>query len=61
MRGLITASLKDFGTYPNDNDELKIFRRGSITSGSPSFRSLHGTWSNLQVVGLDDITSLYNS
>ncbi len=30
MRGLITASLKDFGKYPNDNDEL-IVKRGSIT------------------------------
>ncbi len=60
MRGLITASLKVFGTYPNDNDEL-IFRRGSITSGSTSFRSLDGTGSNIQVAGLDDLTSLYNS
>ncbi len=54
MRGLITASLKVFGTYPNDNDELIIFRRGSITSGSTSFRSLDGTGSNIQVVGLGD-------
>ncbi len=55
MRGLITASLKDFWTYPNDNDELIIFRRRSITSGSISFRSLDGTGSNLQVVDLDDL------
>ncbi len=47
MRGLITANLKVFGTYPNDNDELLIFRRGSITSGGTSFRSLNGTGSNI--------------
>ncbi len=61
MRGLLTATLNDFGTYPNDNDELIIFRRGSITSGSTSFRSLDGTGSKIQVVGLHDLTSLYNS
>ncbi len=55
MRGLITASLKVFGAYPNDNDAFIIFRRGSITSGSTSFRSLNGTGSNIQVVGLDDL------
>ncbi len=60
MRGLITASLKVFGTYPNDNDELIIFRRGSMTSGSTSFSSLDGMGS-MYVVGLDDLTSLYNS
>ncbi len=47
MRGLITDSLKVLGTYPNDNDELIIFRRGSITSESTSFRSLDGTGSNM--------------
>ncbi len=60
MRGLIAASLKVFVTYRNDNDKLIIFRRGSITSGSTSFRSLDRARSNLQVVGLDDLTSLYN-
>ncbi len=40
MRGLITASLKVLGTYPNDNDELIIAKRGSMTSGSTSFSSL---------------------
>ncbi len=58
MRGLITASLKVFGTYLNDNDELIIVKRGSITSRSTSFRSLDGTGSSIQVVGLDDLTSL---
>ncbi len=32
MRGLITASLKMYSTCPNDNDELIVFRRGSVTS-----------------------------
>ncbi len=61
MRGLITASLKVLGTCPNDNDELIIFRRGSMTSGSTSFRNLDGIGSKIHVVGLDDLTSLYNS
>ncbi len=42
MRGLITANLKVLGTYPNDNDELIIAKRGSMTSGSSSFISLDG-------------------
>ncbi len=50
-----------FGTYPNDNDELIIFKRGSMTSGSSSFSSLDGIGSNIHVVGLADLTSLYNS
>ncbi len=54
MRGLITDSLKVVGTYPNDNDELIIFKRGYITSGSTSFRSLDGTGSNIQDVILDE-------
>ncbi len=61
MRDLITASLKVFGTYPNDNDEVIIIRRGSMTSGSTSFSTLNGIGSNIHVVGLDDLTSLYNS
>ena len=61
MRGLITASLKVLGTYPNDNDELIIVSRGSMTSGSTSFRSLDGIGSKIHVVGLGDLTSLYNS
>ncbi len=60
MRGLITANLKFLGTYPNDNDELIIAKRGSMTSGSTSFSSLDGIGSNIHVVGLDDLTSLYN-
>ncbi len=58
MRGLIT-SLKVLGTYPNDNDELIIANR-SMTSGSTSFSSLDGIGSNIHVVGLADLTSLYN-
>ncbi len=49
MRGLITANLKFLGTYPNDNDELIIAKRGSMTSGSTSFSSLDGIGSNIQV------------
>ncbi len=48
MRGLITVSLKDFGTCPNDNDELIIFRRGYITSRGTSFRILDEAGSNLK-------------
>ncbi len=44
------------GTYPNDNDELIIAKRGSMTSGSTSFSSLDGIGSNIHVVGLDDLT-----
>ncbi len=51
MRGLITANLKFLGTYPNDNDELIIAKRGSMTSGSTSFSSLDGIGSNMHVVG----------
>ncbi len=57
LRGLITASLKVLGTYPNDNDKLIIVRRVSMTSGSTSFSSLDGIGSNIHVVGLDDLTS----
>ncbi len=61
MRGLITANLKVLWTYPNDNDELIVAKRGSMTSGSTSFSSLDGIGSNIHVVGLADLTSLYNS
>ncbi len=62
MRGLITANLKVLGTYPSDNDELIIAsKRGSMTSESTSFSSLDGRGSNIHVVGLADLTSLYNS
>ncbi len=58
MRGLITANLKVLGTYPNDNDELIIAKKGSMTSGSTSFSSLDGIGSNIHVA---DLTSLYHS
>ncbi len=61
MRGLITANLKVLGTYPNDIDKLIIAKRGSMTSGSTSFSSLYGIGSSIHVVGLADLTSLYNS
>ncbi len=61
MRGLITANLNFLGTYSNDNEELIIAKRGSMTSGSTSFSILDGKGSNIHVVGLADLTSLYNS
>ncbi len=61
MRGLITANVKVLGTYPNANYELIIAKRGSMTSGSTSFSSLDGIGSNIHVVGLADLTSLYIS
>ncbi len=48
-------------SFTNARNMFIIFRRGSITSGSTSFRSLDGTGSNIQVVGLDGLTILYNS
>ncbi len=60
MRGLITANLKVLGTYPNDNAELIIAKSVSMTSGSTSFSSLDGIGSGIHVVGLADLTSLYN-
>ncbi len=41
-------------TYPNDNDELIIAKRGSMTSGSTSFSSLDRIGSNIHV-GLADL------
>ncbi len=61
IRGLITANLKVLGTYPSDNDKLIIAKRGSMTSGSNSFSSLDGIGSDIHVVGLAYLTSLYNS
>ncbi len=57
---MITANLKVLGTYPNDNDELIIAKRGFMSSGSTSFSSLGVKGSNIHVVGLADLTSLYN-
>ncbi len=57
----MTANLKVLGTYPNDNDELIIAKKGSMTSGSTSFGSSDGIGSNIHVVGLADLTSVYNS
>ncbi len=51
--GLITASLKVFATYPNDNDELILLEA-----------PLLGAWIEQGLtypVGLYDLTSLYNS
>ncbi len=61
MRGPLTANLNVLGTYPNDNDELIIAKIGSMTSGSTSCSNLDGIGSNIHVLGLADLTSLYNS
>ncbi len=61
MRGLITANLKVLGTYPNENYELIIAKRGSMTSVSTYFSSFDGIGSKIHVVGLAYLTSLYNS
>jgi len=47
--------------YPNDNDELIVLRRESMTSASISFSSLVSIGSNLYIVGFDDLTSLDDS
>jgi len=47
--------------YPSDKDNLMILRRGSMTSGIISFSSLVGIGSSIQVVDLDELTSLQNS
>ncbi len=60
MRGLITANLKVLGTYSRDNDELIIGKSVYMTSGSNYFSSLDGIGSNIHVVGLANLTSLYN-
>ncbi len=59
MRGLITANLKVLVTYLNDNYELIIAKRGSMTSGSTSFSSLDGIGSNIQSV--KDFVNILNS
>ncbi len=61
MRGLITANLKVLGTYSNDNDKLIIAKRGSMTSVSTYFSGLDGIGPNIHVVGLANVTRLYNS
>ncbi len=61
MRGLITVNLKVLGTYPSDNDKLIISKRSSMTSGSTSFSSLDGIGSNIHVVGLADLTIVFNN
>uniref|UniRef100_A0A8C1S2U8 MAM domain containing glycosylphosphatidylinositol anchor 2 n=1 Tax=Cyprinus carpio TaxID=7962 RepID=A0A8C1S2U8_CYPCA len=72
---IIDLKFTDFGTYtcvaalrggaiPEISIDVNISSttgEGSMTSGGTSFRSLDGTGSNIHVVGLDDLTSLYNS
>jgi len=59
MSGFIIASLKVFGKYPSDKDELMRLRRGSMSSGSISFSSLVGLGSSIQVVDLDELMSFF--
>ncbi len=61
IRGLITASLNGFGTWPKDNEELIILRSDSYATGNNSFNNLVGTGSNKHVVGLDAVISLFSS
>ncbi len=53
----MTANLKVLGTYPSDNYELIIAKRGSMTSGSTYFSSLDGIGSDMHAVALADLTS----
>ncbi len=57
---LNNSQFKVLEKYPNDNDKLMIAKIGYMTSGSTSFSSLEGIRSNIHVVGLADLTSLYN-
>jgi len=50
-----------FLSYPSEIDGLIIAKRGSMTSVSTTYSSLDGIGSNIHVVGLADLTSLYNS
>ena len=51
-RGLITASLKDCGTYPEHNERLIVFSK--VIRGRISLSCFVGMGSKIQVVGLDD-------
>ena len=51
-RGLITAILKDRGTYPDDNDRLIVFSNVLLIMGRISFSNFVGMGSKIQVVGL---------
>ncbi len=50
IRGLITASLNGFGTWPKDNEEFMILRSGSSATGNKSSSNLLGTESNKHLV-----------
>ena len=53
-RGLITASLKDCGTYPDDNDRLIVFSNVLSIRGRTSFSNFVRMGSKIQVVGFED-------
>ena len=61
-RGLNTASLKDCGTYPDDNDRLIVFSKLLSIRGRIYESNFVGMGSKIQVVGLehntkDDLTN----
>ena len=53
-RGLITASLKDCGAYPDDNDRLIAFSKELLIKGRIYWSNFVGMGSKIQVMGLDD-------
>ena len=53
-RNLITASLKDCGTYPDDNDRLIIFSIVLFIKDRIYLSNFVGMGSKIQVAGLDD-------
>ena len=60
-RGLITATLSDFGTYPIVRDAFIIFSSGLPITGKSSLTSFVGIGSNTQVEDLEDVISAVNS
>ena len=57
-RGLITAILKDRGTYPDDNERLIVFSNVLSMRGRISLSNFVGMGSKIQVLGLDDEINL---
>ena len=52
-RGLITAILKDRGTYPDDDDKLIVFSNVLLIRGRISSSNFVGMGSKIQAVGLE--------
>ena len=53
-RGLITATLKDCGTYPDNKERLIISSKEVPIKGTTSLSSLVGMGSNRQVDDFDE-------